>query len=230
MSKVVAAIGMPTSKELTHWNDPDAGKNWGQEEKGMTEDEMVGWHHRLNGHGFGWTLGVGDGQGGLACCSSWGCKESDTTERLNWTEPAENQYFSGTKLLKVSIVSELNVCQWCSYKIWLSFSLLTNELDNRFVYSAFGDVTSRCFCLFFCWNFYWAWLVHRWILEWLYDIPLNTSHLSVPLTAACLVHFQPFVITNNAAWNILVQVSLGGKRCPLKWNGWVLECVHIQSP
>ena len=54
--------------------------------KGMTEDEMVGWHHWLNGHGIGWTPGVGDGQGGLACCGSWGRKESDTTERLNWTE------------------------------------------------------------------------------------------------------------------------------------------------
>ena len=51
------------------WKDSDAGKDWGQEEKGMTEDEMVGWHHRLNGHGFGWTLGVGNGQGGLACCN-----------------------------------------------------------------------------------------------------------------------------------------------------------------
>ena len=50
------------------------------EEKGTTEDEMVGWHHRLDGHGFGWTLGVGNGQGGLACCGSWGHKESDTTE------------------------------------------------------------------------------------------------------------------------------------------------------
>ena len=66
--------------------DPDAGKDWGQEEKGTTEDEMVGWHHRLNGHGFEWTPGVGDGQGGLACYSSWGRKESDMTERLNWTE------------------------------------------------------------------------------------------------------------------------------------------------
>ena len=66
--------------------DPDAGRDWGQEEKGMTEDEMAGWHHWLDGHGFGWTLGVGDGQGGLACCNSWGRKESDTTERLNWTE------------------------------------------------------------------------------------------------------------------------------------------------
>ena len=65
--------------------DPDARKNWGQEEKGITEDEMVGWHHPLNGHGFGWTRGVGDRQGGLACCGSWGRKESDTSEQLNWT-------------------------------------------------------------------------------------------------------------------------------------------------
>ena len=73
-------------EELTHLKNPDAGKDWGQEEKGTTEDEMVGCHYRLNGHGFGWTPGVGDGQGGLLCCGSWGCKESDTTERLNWTD------------------------------------------------------------------------------------------------------------------------------------------------
>ena len=64
----------------------DAGRDWGQEEKGMTEDEMTGWHHWLNGRESEWTLGVGDGQGGLACCNSWGHKESDTTEQLNWTE------------------------------------------------------------------------------------------------------------------------------------------------
>ena len=63
--------------------DPDAGRDWGQEEKGMTEDEMAGWHHQLNGHEFEKTLGVGDGQGGLACCDSWGRKESDMTEQLN---------------------------------------------------------------------------------------------------------------------------------------------------
>ena len=55
----------------------ESGKDWGQEEKGVTEDKMVGWPHRLNGHGFGWTLGVGDGQGGLVCWGSWGCKELD---------------------------------------------------------------------------------------------------------------------------------------------------------
>ena len=60
--------------------DPDAGKDWGQEEKGMKEDEVVGWHHQLNGHGFVWTLGVGDGQGGLVCYGSWGRKELDTVE------------------------------------------------------------------------------------------------------------------------------------------------------
>ena len=76
----------PTDRGAWWATDPDAGKDWGQEEKGMTEDETGGWHHRLSGHGFGWTPGVGDGQGGLACCSSWGRKESDTTERLNWTE------------------------------------------------------------------------------------------------------------------------------------------------
>ena len=75
----------PDMKSWLIWKEPDAGKDWTQEEKGMAEDEMVGWHHRLNGHGFGWTTGVGDGQGGLACCSSWGRKESDTTEQLNWT-------------------------------------------------------------------------------------------------------------------------------------------------
>ena len=66
--------------------DPDAVRDWGQGEKGTIEDEMVGWHHWLKGHGFGWTPGVGDGQGGLVCCDSWGRKELDTTERLNWTE------------------------------------------------------------------------------------------------------------------------------------------------
>ena len=76
----------PDAKSWLIWKDPDAGKDWGQEEKGTTEDEMVGWHHWLSGHGFRWTPWVGDGQGGLACCSSWGHKESDMTEWLNWTE------------------------------------------------------------------------------------------------------------------------------------------------
>ena len=76
----------PDAKTWLIGKDPDAGKDWGQEEKGTTKDEMVGWHHQLDGHGFRWTPGVVDRQGGLACCSSWGHKESDMTEWLNWPE------------------------------------------------------------------------------------------------------------------------------------------------
>ena len=79
----------PHGKSWLIGKDSDAGRDLGQEEKGTTEDEMAGWHHQLNGHEFvksEWTPGVGDGQGGLACCNSCGHKESDTTEGLNWTE------------------------------------------------------------------------------------------------------------------------------------------------
>ena len=74
----------PHVKSWLLGKDSDAGRDWGQEEKGTTEDEMAGWHHWLDGRESGWTPGVGDGQGGLACCDSWGCKESDMTEWLNW--------------------------------------------------------------------------------------------------------------------------------------------------
>ena len=77
----------PHAKSWLTGKDPDAGRDWGQEEKGTTEEEMAGWHHWLNGHEFGWTAGVGDGQGGLACCDSWGLKELDT-EWLNWLTEA----------------------------------------------------------------------------------------------------------------------------------------------
>ena len=76
----------PHAKGWLIGKNSDAGRDWGQEEKGTTEDEMAGWHHRLEGHESEWTPGVGDGQGGLACCNSWGHKESDSTEQLNWTE------------------------------------------------------------------------------------------------------------------------------------------------
>ena len=75
--------------------ETDAGQDWGQEEEEMTGDEMFWWHHQLNGHGFGWTLGVGDGQGGLVCYGSWGCRESNTTKQLNWTDLKGNHILSG---------------------------------------------------------------------------------------------------------------------------------------
>ena len=90
----------PDAKNWLIWRDPDAGKDWGWEKEGTTEDEMVGWHHQLNGHEFEQALGVGDGQGSLACCSPWGHKESDRTEQLNWTE-LDRQYSHVTYTLNV---------------------------------------------------------------------------------------------------------------------------------
>ena len=81
----------PHAKSWLIGKDFDARRDWGQEEKGMTEDEMAGWHYWLDGCESEWTLGVGDGQGGLVCCNSWGCKESDMTERLNWTDTSQNK-------------------------------------------------------------------------------------------------------------------------------------------
>ena len=92
--------------------DSDAGRDWGQEEKGTAEDEMAGWHHWLDGHEFEWTPGVGDGQGGLACCDSWGRKESDMTERLIWSDCNLLNMFSLKPLVTIKIRS-------CSVQIYL---------------------------------------------------------------------------------------------------------------
>ena len=86
MLRLKLKLWPPHAKSWLIWKDPDAGRDWGQGKKGTTEDEMAGWHHRLDGQEFGWTAGAGDGQGGLACCDSWGCKESDMTERLKWIQ------------------------------------------------------------------------------------------------------------------------------------------------
>ena len=100
-----AIIWPPDVKNWLIWKDPDAGKDWRKEEKGTTEDEMVGWHHWLNGHEFERASGVGDGQGSLECCSPWGCRESDTTGWLNnnekrwklWTRFTKSFHYSWGK-------------------------------------------------------------------------------------------------------------------------------------
>jgi len=89
----IPVLWPPDVKNWLIRKDPDAGKDWRQEEKGTTEDEMVGWHHRLDGHEFEQALGAGDGQGSLACCSPWVFKKSDKTKWLNWTEPWEVCFF-----------------------------------------------------------------------------------------------------------------------------------------
>ena len=85
-AKAETPVLSPHAKSWLIGKDSDAGRDWGQEEQGMTEDEMAGWHHQLDGCEFEWTAGDGDEQGGLVCCNSWGHKESDTTEWLNWTD------------------------------------------------------------------------------------------------------------------------------------------------
>ena len=104
-------------------------RNWGQEEKGTTEDEMVGWHHRLDGHGFGWAPGLGDGQGGLACCGSWGLKELDMTERLHF-------HFHSGNNVRLYFLGLQNHCRCdCSHEIKRRLLLgrkVTTNLDSKF--------------------------------------------------------------------------------------------------
>ena len=107
----------PHAKSWLVGKDSDAGRDWGQEEKGMTEDEMAGWHHRLDGREFEWTSGVGDGQEGLACCDLWGCKESDTTERLNWADSDRYEVISHFGL-------HFSDNEWC----WVSFHVFVSHL------------------------------------------------------------------------------------------------------
>ena len=128
-------------EELTRLQRPWCWKDWRQEEKGTTENEMVGWHQGRDGHVFEWTPGVGEGQGGLACYSPWGCQDSDTTGRLNWTDPLisaasifRNAYFlswvsqvmnnktwpsdlSGLNCLSMSPPTTLLQCENSPYKI-----------------------------------------------------------------------------------------------------------------
>ena len=122
----------PHAKSWLIGKDSDAGRDWGQEEKGMIEDEMAWWHHWLDGRESEWTLGVGDGQGGLACCDSWGHKESDMTEQLNWTELIIN-----------------TVCDTCFADFFILSHILTLFnfglfLEIAFLYIAFFMLCWKC--------------------------------------------------------------------------------------
>ena len=139
MLKLKLQYWPPDLKSLLIWKGPAAWKDW-EQEKVMTEDEMVGWHHRLNGHGFGWILGVGDGQGGLACCSSWGHKESDMTERLNWTELITGSQF----------ITSLQWTHICSF-LWVSniplYASITSLVFKRNI--VLGEIPSSHVWVYF---------------------------------------------------------------------------------
>ena len=119
----------PHAKSWLTGKDSDAGRDWGQEDKGTTEDEMAGWHHWLDGNESEWTPGVCDGRGGLACCNSWGLKESDTTERLNWTE--------------LNWICILTV----SWRILILYSKFESKCDKKspFVFCTFNVLKCLCF-------------------------------------------------------------------------------------
>ena len=113
----------------------DAGRDWGQEEKGTTGDEMAGWHHWLDGCESEWTAGVGDGQGGLVCCNSWGHKESDTIEQLNWTElnaspPPTPTHQSAGAQFSVSLIVNYHTEVNFSFPM-LSTFLISNKMELR---------------------------------------------------------------------------------------------------
>ena len=112
----------PAVKNWLIGKDPDSGKDWRQEEKGMTEDEMVGWHHLLDGQEFEQTPGVGDRQGGLACSGSWGCKELDTTEQLNWTELIHSHHYHLSKFHIYALIYVLLI-------FFLTYFTLYNRLQ-----------------------------------------------------------------------------------------------------
>ena len=128
----------PYAKSWLIGKDSDAGRDWGQEEKGTAEDEMAGWHHWLDGSESQWTLGAGDGQGGLACWHSWGRKESDPTEWLNWTELILLHKLEDKKYIYTVFYtdSHLNHFLCSSFLLWIWITIISSpseKLHSRFL-------------------------------------------------------------------------------------------------
>ena len=149
----------PHAKSWLIGKDPEAGR--GQEEKGTTKYEMAGWHHRLDGREFEWTPEFGDGQGGLACCDSWGRKESDTTEQLNWDIFLELSCFFDDPTNVSNLISGSSAFSKTSLNIWKFrvHVLLKTGLEN--VEHYFTSMWNECNCAvvwaFFGTAFLWGW-------------------------------------------------------------------------
>ena len=164
----------------------DAGRDWGQEEKGTTEDEMAGWHHWLDGRESEWTPGVGDGQRGLVCCDSWGRKESDTTERLNWTE-----------------LKNIGVC--VSFQI--SAFVFFKYIPRSGVSGSYG-----IFCLFFAvthglWDL--SSLIQDWTEAWQWKQQLLTTE---PLRnyLAFIIVFNLLAKNSGKVYPCIIDITLSG--------------------
>ena len=123
----------PHAKNWLIGKDPDARRDWGQEEKGTIEDEMAGWHHQLDGHELEYTLEVGYGQRGLACCDLWGRKESDTTEWLNWTESLTNPWYQYILFLACGTTLQLSCFKSWKMMLWKCCAQMPPNLENSAV-------------------------------------------------------------------------------------------------
>ena len=142
----------PDAKNWLIWKAPDAGKDWRQEEKGMTEDEMVGCHYWPDGHEFEQAPAVGDGQGSLACCSPWGCKESDSTEGLNWTEECIVFLLFHILTRTCLIIASLIDVKWYLIVVLVCTSPMISDVEQLSTYLLaiyfFGKMTIQVLCPF----------------------------------------------------------------------------------
>jgi len=142
MLKLNSSTLATSCEELTHWKRLWCWEGLGAGAKGMTEDEMPGWHHWLDGHEFGWTPGVGDGQGGPACGNSWGCKESDTTEQLNWTERlCAKQPHQSVMQCPLSNLTDSKHAHTEESFLQYSYSM-SSLFIHRYIYKCFWDNSS----------------------------------------------------------------------------------------
>ena len=142
----------PQAKSWLIGKDSDAGRDWGQEEKGTTGDEMAGWHHWLHGSESEWTPGVVDGQGGLACWDSWGRKQSDMTERLNWTEMNIHTYIYMYRVY-INPYTEnprQKLKNWVTSYIYISVLKIWNLKGSHLM--NYSIIHIRIFYLYFIWN------------------------------------------------------------------------------
>ena len=138
----------PHAKSWLIGKDSDAGRDWGQEEKGRTKDEMPGWHHWLDAHEFGWTPGVGDGQGGLVCSDSWGCRVGqDWATELNWTEPVLKKCGCMSSLLTEgeftwgwpAYSTEVNIFSKCLVsEYWIHQEFINTCYSQRLIFVCFS--------------------------------------------------------------------------------------------
>ena len=201
----------PDEKSWLIWKDPDAKKDWGQEERRTTENEMVGWHRRLNGYEFGWTLGVGDGQEDLVCCSLWGHRVGhDWATEVNWTECD----FSGVRLQYHSS---------CSY-LWLWFCPTYNHILKKY-----QDAPSIMFIYPFCLNLFSDCPMSRkWIPNSLTLCGLSTYALTLP-HIFCSTYFSPGLILSSL-FTMLIPIlhlvstwfGLVTKSCPTLVTPWTI--------